>query len=333
MPTPKQPLADFLQGKQRILVTTHARPDGDALGSCTAMAELLEKLGKKPEIITPTPYSPKYDFMCTNRPVKAFEKDKASGNWDGLMVLDTGTWNQLAEMGDWIKKQSFPICVLDHHVTQDNLGYPLMVDTNAEATGRLVYECFEHFSVTPSAFAANQIFVALATDTGWFRHANTTTDSLALAARLVALGAQTTSNYDLLFDSNSFSRQRLIGTVLERISSRQNGKVVFSWLSLKDFEKNQAKFPDAEDVIMYLRGTKGAEIIVFFLEVNENTTRVNFRSRNNLNVCQIAQSFGGGGHKLAAGASVEMKLENAMEKVLKACEGTILSTKIEVKNA
>jgi len=72
---------------------------------------------------------------------------------------------------------------------------------------------------------------------------------------------------------------------------------------------------------------------VFFLEVNENTTRVNFRSRNNLNVCQIAQSFGGGGHKLAAGASVEIKLENAMEKVLKACEGIILSTKIEVKNA
>lgn len=326
MPISKQPLADFLEDKQRILVTTHARPDGDAMGSCLAMAQLLTALGKKPHIITPTQFAPKYQFMVQNTPVQSFEKDSPpGGTWDGLMVLDTGTWNQLGEMATWVKSQSFPICVIDHHVTQDNLGYPLVVDTTAEATGRMVFECYEHFKVTPSRDAANQMFIALGTDTGWFRHANTNTESLLLAAKLTALGAQPTPLYDALFDSNPIARQKLVGTVLSRISSKLDGKLIYSWLTLKDFEQNQARFPDAEDIIVYLRGTRGAEIVVFFLEVNETTTRINLRSKTTLDVCQVAQNFGGGGHKLAAGASLQTALKEAMEKVLKECEKCILS--------
>ena len=81
-------------------------------------------------------------------------------NWDGLIVLDTGTWSQLAEMGNWIKQQFVPTCVIDHHVTQDYIGNPLILDVSAEATGRLVYECFTYFGITPTAAAANQMFIA-----------------------------------------------------------------------------------------------------------------------------------------------------------------------------
>jgi len=317
MPANLKPLADFLQGKTNILLTTHARADGDAIGSCLAMLELLEKLDKKVEIHLPTPYSHRYVFMDPDKIIRVYGQDAdPNKNWDGLIVLDTGTWSQLAEMGNWIKQQFVPTCVIDHHVTQDYIGNPLILDVSAEATGRLVYECFTYFGITPTASAANQMFIAISTDTGWFRHANTTASSFSLAGDLIKLGATPTLLYDALFDSNSLAKQKLAGTMLSRCQTRQGGKLVYSWLTQTDFNNANARTSDAEDLIVYLRSTSCADIVIFFLEINESTTRVNFRSRTGADVCQIAQQFGGGGHKLAAGATVLLPINQTIEKIL-----------------
>lgn len=331
MPTKLEPLSEFLQGKTKILLTTHARPDGDALGSCLAMNELLEKLGKKVEIHLPTAYSMRYQFMDPNKIIRVYGQDAdPDKTWDGLIVLDTGTWSQLAEMGTWIKQQFVPTCVIDHHITQDYIGNPLILDITAEATGRLVHESFTHFKVQPSANAANYIFIALASDTGWFRHANTTAASFSLAGELVQLGATPTMLYDVLFDSNSLAKQKLAGLMLSRCQTRQGGKLVYSWLNQSDFTNNNARTSDAEDLIIYLRSTSCADIVIFFLEITENTTRVNFRSRSGADVCQIAQQFGGGGHKLAAGATLSMPISQAIERILILGEN-ILKTKLGAK--
>ncbi len=324
MPTKLEPLSEFLQGKSKILLTTHARPDGDALGSCLAMHELLEKLEKTVEIHLPTACAMRYQFMDPNKIIRVYGQDAdPDKTWDGLIVLDTGTWSQLAEMGTWIKQQFVPTCVIDHHITQDHIGNPLILDIASEATGRLVYESFNHFNIQPSPNAANNIFIAIATDTGWFRHANTTAASFSLAGELVKLGATPTMLYDVLFDSNSLVKQKLAGLMLSRCQTRQGGKLVYSWLNQTDFSNNNARTSDAEDLIVYLRSTSCADIVIFFLEINESTTRVNFRSRSGADVCQIAQQFGGGGHKLAAGATLSMSISQAIERILILGENTV----------
>ncbi|MFM7096529.1 MAG: DHH family phosphoesterase [Gemmataceae bacterium] len=324
MPVSLKPLADFLQGKSSILLTTHARADGDAIGSCLAMLELLQKLEKTVEIHLPTPFSQRYVFMDPEKILRVYGLDAdPNKKWDGMIVLDTGTWSQLAEMGTWIKQQFIPTCVIDHHVTQDYIGNPLILDTSSEATGRLVFDCFNYFGVTPSPAAANYMFIALATDTGWFRHANTTASSYSLAGELVNLGATPTMLYDALFDSNSLAKQKLAGLMLSRCQTRQGGRVVYSWLTQTDFSNANARTSDAEDLIVFLRSTACADIVIFFLEINETTTRVNFRSRTGADVCQIAQQFGGGGHKLAAGATVQLPINQAIEKILIMGEGIV----------
>ena len=134
-----------------------------------------------------------------------------------IIVLDTGTWNQLGDFGACLRTHEAPRAVIDHHLTQDDLGATRFVDPTAEATGRLVFEAVTALGGPLPAAAAHALFVALAMDTGWFRHSNTTPATLSLASRLVAAGARLTAAYDHLFEQNSPGRLRLLGLVLERL--------------------------------------------------------------------------------------------------------------------
>ncbi|MSR30144.1 MAG: bifunctional oligoribonuclease/PAP phosphatase NrnA [Gemmataceae bacterium] len=322
----------FLDGKSSILISTHGRPDGDAIGSCLAMAELLKQLGKESHVCFPTPPSSRYDFLLAQQTFQTFDAQRPPAvTPQGVLILDTGTWNQLGDFGSWVQSQMIPICVIDHHETQDQLGFPVLVDTTAEATGRLVFEAFQEFVVEASPVSANALFVALATDTGWFRHANTSSRTFQLGEKLVALGANPTRIYDSLYENNRLSRQKLIGIMLSRSQFRPSGTIVFSWLTQNDLTNAGSIPADTEDIISFLRATDGADVVVFFLETGEDRTRINFRSRSGLDVCRIATQIGGGGHKLAAGASIDLPLPKAMEKVFALLESNQPASTFKVK--
>jgi phosphoesterase RecJ-like protein len=313
------PFVNLIHSQERFLLTTHIRPDGDGLGSMLALADTLEHLGKRVHTVVASALVPRYDFLDPGRRVQRFTlPGEAYRDAQAVIVLDTGTWNQLGDFGTFLKSHSVPKLVIDHHVTQDDLGAVRLVDTTAEATGRLTWEAITSLKVKLSPTAAHALFVALAMDTGWFRHSNTTPATFTLAATLESAGARPTEAYEALFEQNTLGRIKLTGAVLTRMTLACNGRVAYTEVHRDDYQALGATPQDSEDLINYTRGIAGVEVGLFFLEQPRGGVKVSFRSRERVDVSRIAQQFGGGGHRLASGAILETSLEEARSRVLAA---------------
>src|SRR5262245_46986360 len=155
MPLDWAPFVDFVRHHQRFLLTTHVRPDGDGLGSQLALAEALRSLGKQVRQIIASKYPPRYDFLDPEHTIERFEPPgDAWRDADAVIVLDTGTWNQLGDFGPFMQQLPCEKVVIDHHMTQDDLGALRFVDTTAEATGRLTFEGIAALGVPLSPHAA-----------------------------------------------------------------------------------------------------------------------------------------------------------------------------------
>src|ERR1700677_4930576 len=179
MPLDWKPFVNLVRQKNHFLITTHVRPDPDGLGSQLGLAEVLRNLGKKVDMVISSVWPPRYTFLDPQRTIGNFALPGTQYRQaEAVIVLDTGTWNQLGDFGTFMKTLSVPKVVIDHHLSQDDLGATRFVDTTAEATGRLVWEAINALGGSLDAETAHALFVALAMDTGWFRHPNTTARTL-----------------------------------------------------------------------------------------------------------------------------------------------------------
>jgi phosphoesterase RecJ-like protein len=320
MPIDWTPFVDLVHRHQRFLLTTHVRPDGDGLGSMLGLADVLEAppLSKTVRMTVASVLPPRYDFLDPARRVRRFEPPgDAYRDSDAIIILDTGTWNQLADLGNLLRTLPVQKIVIDHHPTQDDLGALRLVDTTAEATGRLIHEAISALAVPMPASAAHALFVALAMDTGWFRHANTTPATFTLAADLVGAGARPTEAYECLFEQNTLGRLKLTGLILSRLQVTHGGRVAHTEILRGDYASTGAVPQDSEDLVNYTRSLAGVEVGLFFMEQPRGGVKVSFRSRR-LDVGRLAERFGGGGHRLASGVILDTTLDDARPRVLAA---------------
>jgi phosphoesterase RecJ-like protein len=318
MPLDWGPFVDFVRRHGQFLLTTHVRPDGDGLGSMLALADALERLGKSARMAVASTLPPRYDFLDPHRRIRRFSPPGAEyRDADAVVVLDTGTWNQLGDFGTFLRTHDAPRAVIDHHLTQDDLGATRFVDTTAEATGRLVFEAVTALGGPPGPEAAHALFVAVAMDTGWFRHPNTTPATFALAAELQRAGADPTAAYEQLFERSTPGRLRLTGVVLERLTLEAGGRVAHTEIRRGDYAATGAVPQDSEDLVNYPRGVAGVEVGLLFMEQPRGGVKVSFRSRH-VDVARVAEQFGGGGHRLASGAVLDTALDDARARVLAA---------------
>jgi bifunctional oligoribonuclease and PAP phosphatase NrnA len=318
MPIDWRPFVELVSSKRDFLLTTHVRPDGDGLGSQKALAAALRRMGKQVRVVNPSHLPARYDFLD---PERTFQRFTPPGEeWrdaDALIILDTGTWNQLADMAEFVRRFQGEKMVIDHHQTQDDLGARRFVDTAAEATGRLVYEAIRDLGLPLTTEIANALFVALAMDTGWFRHSNVTADTLTLASDLTRAGADPDGLYRRLFEQNALGRLKLMGRVLDRMTVSPDGKIAHSSIQRGDYLAVGATPPDSEDMVNFTLGIAGVEVGLLFMEQPQGGIKVSFRSHG-YDVARVAEQFGGGGHRQAAGATLQGTLEDARQRVLKA---------------
>lgn len=312
---------EIVRTHQRFLLTSHIRPDCDALGSELGMAGVLEQLGKEVLIVNAHKTPPNLQFIDPERKLKALGVDVQLADLERvevLMVLDTSAWAQLGDMAIVVRSTKAKKLVMDHHVSEDDLGAEPFKNTQAEATGRLVLEAAGQLGVKLTPEIAKPLFAAIATDTGWYRFGSTTGDTYRFAGQLVDAGVRPADVYRSLYEQDTLARLQLIGRTLARTQSELNGRLVHTAVFQTDFEATGALPPDTEDVINLTLTVAGTEVAVILVEQPDGKFKISFRSRSAVDCSKLAEKFSGGGHKAAAGAMVPGPFESAQQKVLDA---------------
>lgn len=321
------PLSSLIETYDRFVVTSHVRPDGDALGSIVGMVGLLRQRGKDVRAVTVSRTPPRYDFLDPSGTL--FEHfGTAVGPADladreVLVILDLSSWGQLGEMADWVRDFPGPRVVIDHHVSQDDLGATYLKDTSAEATGTLVVRAAHALKAEITPEMATGLLTAIAMDTGWFHHPNTRPSTLWTTAELIEAGAAIDSIYRLLFERNTLGRLRMMGEALSGLRTDLGGRIAYTAVTREDFERTGAIPPDTEDLVDFTVSIRGVEVGVLFIEQARGGIKMSIRSRTGLDCAALASEFGGGGHTAAAGATLPDPLSEAVPRVLQAVRAAL----------
>ncbi len=312
----------MVRSHQRFLLTSHVRPDCDALGSELGMAGVLETLGKEVLIVNGQATPPNLQFIDPQHKLKTLGSDvppAALESVEVLLVLDTSAWAQLGPMAEVVRTTRAHKAVLDHHVDSDEMGAELFKNTEAEATGRLVLEAAHELGVPITPAIARPLFAAIATDTGWFRFPSTSGDTYRRAGELVDTGIQPQEIYCELYEQETLARVQLRGRILTRTQTDLNGRLAYTAALREDFQVTGALASDTEDAINLTLAIAGTEVAVIFVEQAGGGYKLSFRSRTpQVDCSELARTFGGGGHKAAAGAFIAGPWDAAQAKVLDA---------------
>ncbi|PHR93938.1 MAG: phosphoesterase [Blastopirellula sp.] len=314
-------LREVIGKYENFLLTSHIRPDCDALGSELGMAAVLRALGKKVTIVNASETPIHVAFMDPDNEIKVLGQhitaEEIHQQFDALMIVDTSAWIQLGDMADVFRESTAAKIVLDHHVSEDELDAEVFKDATCEATGRLVYEAAKQFDVELSPQTALQLFTAIATDTGWFRFDSSTSGTYRAIADLMDAGAVPNEIYAELYEQEKLERTLLRGRILASVKLAVDGRLVYSRITKQDFEETGAAASDTEDAINKTMAIAGTEVGLLFIELpGADGIKVSFRSSGGQDVSAIAGNFGGGGHKAASGATIKSSLEDAIAKVL-----------------
>jgi phosphoesterase RecJ-like protein len=328
MPIDWRPFTKLIGEAQSFVLTSHMRPDCDAIGSEIGLALALRSLGKTVRIVNGDPVPPHIAFIDPNRDVKVLGRDATEADLksDVLAVLDTSAWSQLGPMADVVRNTSARRVVIDHHVSQDDMSAEVFKDTTSESTGRLILQAIESLNAAVTPQIATPLFAALATDTGWFRFPSVGEATFTAATRLVAAGAKPHQVFAVLYEQNSLPRILLQGRILNNVKSHLGGRLLTTAITQADLKAVGAEATDTEDVINRLLSVAGVEVALFFLELGPQETKVSLRSRSSFDVNQVAARFGGGGHKAASGVRYRGPLSEAEPTVIAAVSEAMQKT-------
>ena len=320
-----QGLAEQLRRGHRFLLTSHVRPDCDALGSELGLAGILESLGKQVSIVNADKTPANISFIDPQNKIQWLDDlDGVIPEHDTFVVVDTSAWIQLGAMGDVMRASSASKLVIDHHVSSDDLGATEFKDTECEATGRLIADLAQHLQVSFTESIATPLFAALITDTGWLRFASVTASSYECAARLIDGGADPAWIYGQLYEQDTLQRNLLRGAIFSRLTALHDGRLVHTYVRNQDFEDTGAQRTDTEDAVNQGLRIKGTETAFIMVEQPSGGFKVSFRSRGPVDCSKVAEQFGGGGHKAAAGAFVNLPFEEAQRAVVKSMSDALL---------
>jgi phosphoesterase RecJ-like protein len=319
----------LIEKSTAILVTTHTRPDGDACGCVAAATEVFRGLGKtvRPLLLSPMPdwYAFLFDETVPVLGEDVQVEDLRSGKFgdiDLVIIVDTNSYNQLPRFEDYLKGTDTPVLVIDHHVAADRLGQVQVLDESAAAAGLVLFEFLKYAGWPITRKAAEGLFVAVATDTGWFHLRNTDQRVFQRCAELVEIGVDSNDLYRKLYQSFFHPRFKLMVAMLNTVELHRDGRYASQYLRRADFERTGAAYRDTENLINECQRIGSVSVSALFVELKDGRIRCSLRSRPDeqrsgdaVDVNEIARKFGGGGHKMASGTYLPAPLEHAMQLI------------------
>ena len=305
-------IRDAVMSRQRFLITSHARPDGDSIGSQLAMAFALDALGKQTRIINadraPEHY---YEFPGLNR-IEIAAEVPADAVADAVIVMECGDLDRTGVRGF----EGRYIINVDHHAGNRMYGAINWFDESAAACGEMVYDVIAALGVPMSLEIATHIYLAILTDTGSFHHSNITPRTFEICRQTVEAGVNPAAMARRIFDSNSFGKLKLIGALLDRMQLLDDGRLAVLYMDDAMLGACGCTHNDTEGLINLPLTAREIHAVVFFKVSPDGLVRVSMRSKYDVDVRLVANAFGGGGHKNAAGFTVEGALDQVRGAIL-----------------
>jgi bifunctional oligoribonuclease and PAP phosphatase NrnA len=310
-------LKALIKKHHSFVVTTHVFPDGDAVGSAMSLTNILHRLGKKVLVINDHAIPKIFRFLDPRGLAKVYDESlrEEIAKYDVAIVADVGTLDRLGEVGSVIRRSKLTTACIDHHRTNSNFADVNVVDTHAAATGEMIYALAHQLDVSITPALATSLFVALATDTGWFRFPNTTPHTHRVAAELKEAGAKHESIYQQIYETLEWSRLALMKHVLETLRSACDGQIAYFYATEEMMKKAKATHEDTEGFTDIPRALRGVKLIIFFREA-DGQIKISLRSKDGPSVEKLAKKHGGGGHAKAAGIAMDGPLKSVIRTIL-----------------
>lgn len=308
-----------LRQVRSVVLASHVNPDGDAIGSLLALTHALNQIGIATEPILVDGVPEIYRWIPG---AELVQTEPTQSQFDAGIVCDAGA---LLRIGSSLVPlfESVPILIdIDHHVADGTFGTYQIVDAKRASTAELVYDvilemerAFGKPLFTPEI--AQCLMVGIVTDTGSFKYPNVTPQTFAVAAKLTELGGHPAPINERVYENRSYANVKLLGRALEALQRSDDGRVAWSSISAQDFAEFGATDEETEGIVSQIRAVRGVDVAIFFREIPGGKVRISLRGRDGVSdVNKIANVFGGGGHRLAAGCSLEPPLGSAVVAVV-----------------
>ncbi len=318
-------VVELIENKEKFAITTHVRPDGDGIGSSLGLYWLLRSLGKDVEVIArdcvPNAY---LQLPGADEIRKVSEIDR---EYDAVFVMEC---SDIKRPGIGKLEEQF-IVNIDHHATCEHFGTINWIDATASAVGEMIYNLCKAIGGRITKEIAECVYLALVTDTGSFHFPNTTDRTLKVASELVKAGVQPSTISEVVYNSYTWSRVALMQKVMATVKRDESGRIAYMRQTLEMTEEAEAMDGDNNGFVNMPLVAKEVAASVYMREVQPGAYRVSLRSKGTLNVAKIAETFGGGGHKNAAGCRVEGDWDELEDKIISTLSAAI--EKQELENA
>jgi bifunctional oligoribonuclease and PAP phosphatase NrnA len=297
-----------IEQRERFVLTSHARPDGDAVGSALACCQILRALGKHADVVLHDGVPRIYRSLPFADEV--LQTNTVSGSYEAAIILECDSIHRTRLQG---LENRFLISI-DHHASGRPFAHVNWIDPPAVATAEMVFRLAREANVKFSSEIATCLYTALMTDTGSFMFQGTNEHTFALARELVLAGADPAHCARGIYFAHSSAKLRLLGEALRNL--HQEAHIGWAWVTQEQMDRCGAKEEDCEGLVNYVLSIGEVEVAAFFRELSDGRYRVSLRSKGKLDVAVVAQSFGGGGHECASGCSVDGPLAEAVRQVL-----------------
>jgi phosphoesterase RecJ-like protein len=296
-----------IRARHRLVVTSHARPDGDAIGSALACGQILRVMGKDAEVVVHDGVPRIYQNLpFADRVIRA---DAVPPN-DGVILLECDSTRRTLLDG---LDECFLINI-DHHVSGRNFAHINWIDSTVMATAELIFHLARLACVPVDRDIATCLYTALMTDTGSFMFEGTNEHTFTVARDLVLAGADPAHCARPIYFGHSTAKMRLLGAALSNL--HREGPLSWIWVTQEQMQRFGAREEDCEGLVNYALSMADAQVAIFFRELPDGRYRVSLRSKGEVNVSRVAEHFGGGGHRCASGCSIDGPLAVAVSRII-----------------
>jgi len=312
-------LIDYISSHDCFYVLGHREPDGDCIGSQLALSSFLKRIGKRVHTLSSGPFTRSEILLYEHRfkdeapPEKKFERAAA-------IILDCSSMSRIGQVSETMPK--VPVAFIDHHASDEPAGEADYLDRSSPAVTAMVFLLMEAMGQAPTKEEAELLFFGLATDTGFFRHLDEHgAETFRIASLLVEAGASPKRTFQEINGGKTLFSRKLLGEILMRVEPCYGGRLLVSYVTLGDQQRYGMASRDSDFLYQIIMGIAGCEACFVVKQESENQCTVGFRSKDRIDVAAIAGRFGGGGHRLASGLSMQGTVDSVLDCLIQAFEG------------